>query len=566
MKGVRTFFTAAFPADGDSDLRGRLFLVNRGPHGGGYLRCPRCEHAEPAPAGSRHGKPVKSKHNNPRTGSLCPVSDLRFPIDLGHIFETDVRGFSFAKRFPRFAEGAQDEAREGFLRTLAEALRLASSRMLRTDSRDLAATSQTDRGQPVVILYDSVPGGAGYVRRIGSGGAFATAALLAKAIRVLECPIGCASSCSKCLNDYGNQAHWDLFNRHSVLRWLKELRKSTLELGDIAPAGAVRWESPSLEGLRKAMLGVRRIELFVNQLHGCTDASTATRTAQFLRTLLEAGRDRQVRVYSQRSPRLSPLELHGSDLQPLSILAEQERLGRIRFHSLRPIDDRIVFPRLVADSAGLGKCFYVDARERPLLDGLLPGDFVFKEGRISGQTKGVIDSIKQHAQVESGALASLVQDTKRFDYHPGDQRDPREPFAPLVDADDARILVRDPYLLTRASNRESAALLLRLFCGLGVGLKNVTLVWRPRTRSFDRHGQLERRLFQDEMKRQGLALQCVGYAPRRKGEGGHFHDRWIQAKFKRNGSEQIYRWDLTSGVDNLMDLRKEATVFVTRIH
>ena len=565
LEGVRTFYTAAFPSDGDLAVRGRLFIVNRGPHGGGYLRCPKCEHAEPAPRDSRHGRLIQSQHKNPRTGKSCPVGALKFPVDLGHVFETDVRAFSFSKRFPKFGKEVLDKARDGFLRTLAEALRLASSRMLHTDSRDLAATSQTDRGQPVVILYDAVPGGAGYVRRLGSGGAFAAAKLVDNAIRILECPADCASSCSKCLNDYGNQAHWDLFDRHAALGWLKDLRANTVRQDGIAPPGAVRWENPSLESLRQSLLGVRKLEIFVNQLHGSTDESVATRTAQFLRSLLEAGPDREVRVYSERTPRLSPLDLHGVDLGALSVLAGQEQLGRLKFYSCRQIDDRTLSPRVVADSAGRGICFFVKDRERPLLDGLLPGDHIYREGRMSEETKAVIDGIKGSASREPQALSGLVNDTKRFEYLPHKQRDLFEPFAPLSGAEEAQILIRDPYLLKHPTNREGAALLVGLFNNLCVGIKNVTLVWRLDATSFTRHHQPEPRLFQTELKQRGLSFLAIRHRPRRKGEGGHFHDRWITAKFKRNGSQQAYRWDLSSGVDNLMDMRKEATVFVTRI-
>ncbi len=216
---LHTFYAAAFPRDGGGAPHGRLFVVNRGMRGGGYLRCPTCEHAESAPLDSRYGKPIKSRHKNPRTGENCPQVTLRNPVDLGHVFETDVRAFTFRKPMP--ATPAAE-----FARTLAEAFRLAGLRLLQTDSRDLAATFQIDRGHPVVVLYDTVAGGAGFVRRLGSTEqqGISTERLLDEAIRVLDCRAGCASSCGKCLNDYGNQTHWDVFDRTAVLPWLEELR------------------------------------------------------------------------------------------------------------------------------------------------------------------------------------------------------------------------------------------------------------------------------------------------------------------------------------------------------
>lgn len=213
---VQTFHAPAFPRDGDDSPQGMLFVVNRGMHGGGYLRCTKCEYAESAPYDARIGKSVSSSHKNPRTGDNCLQSTLRGAVDLGHVFETDVRTFTFRK------------ADTGWPRTLAEAIRLASVRLLQADSRDIAATFQVSDGSPVVVLYDTVAGGAGFVRRLASVEQQGIPAerILDEAIRVLDCPADCASSCGKCLNDYANQMHWDDFDRIAVLPWLQDLRGS----------------------------------------------------------------------------------------------------------------------------------------------------------------------------------------------------------------------------------------------------------------------------------------------------------------------------------------------------
>ena len=217
IPGLCTFFAPAFHSGRGRNLHGRLFAVNRGIYGGGYLRCSRCEHAEPAPLDSRFGKSKESPHKSPRTGERCPQTTLTSAVDLGHEFETDVRVFAFQRAMPRDADG--------FPRTLAEAVRLAAVRLLPADTRDLGATFQIDRGhQPVVILYDAVAGGAGFARRIGATDprAIKIAHLVNKTVSILDCTAGCASSCIKCLNDYGNQSRWDEFDRTIVLPWLKE--------------------------------------------------------------------------------------------------------------------------------------------------------------------------------------------------------------------------------------------------------------------------------------------------------------------------------------------------------
>ena len=228
LVGVRTFYAPAFPLNNGQDLRGRMFILNRGAHGGGYLRCKKCEYSVPATQDAKHGKVIKEKHENPRTGNRCPVEELKQPVDLGHIFETDVRVFAFDMHIPP-TDDSGESIEENFLRTLAEALRLAAIRLLQIDSRDLVATFQQNHTRPVTILFDSVPGGAGYARRIGSERALTVTRLVRTAVSILHCPAECASSCVRCLNDYGNQSHWEKFDRHIVLNWLQFLVQPVLK-------------------------------------------------------------------------------------------------------------------------------------------------------------------------------------------------------------------------------------------------------------------------------------------------------------------------------------------------
>lgn len=81
------------PAIGADDApKGQMFIVNRGPNGAGYLWCSRCEYAEPAPKEAAWGRQeISIRHNNPRTGELCPSESFGKPLDLAHIFETDLR-------------------------------------------------------------------------------------------------------------------------------------------------------------------------------------------------------------------------------------------------------------------------------------------------------------------------------------------------------------------------------------------------------------------------------------------------------------------------------------------
>ena len=553
---VRTFHAPAFPADGNRDLRGRLLIMNRGPHGGGYLRCPRCEHSIPAGQDARYGKVVQAKHESPRTGERCPLTALQWPVDLGHIFETDVRAFAFARPIPNFdGDDAEAPREEGFLRTLAEALRLAAVRLLQIDSRDLAATFQRDRYSPVAILYDSVPGGAGYSRRLGSGGRFSTRNLVRKAVDVLSCRADCASSCVRCLNDYGNQAHWEEFDRHTVLPWLETLASSTRPKG-VAPEGAVRWADPSDSGLEERLRGSRNIEIFVPRITGGEDRGRQWETARFIRNQLEASPDREIQIYTEHPLRNSVVEANGTELKALVLLGQIAREGRVEFRISGPIDHRSGFPRLAADTSANGQCFYSEEWDRPLFDGLLPGDSAFVEGTISKLTRAGIERVRQGSRREADALGQFLLDTKAFDYRAGQGRDLDEVFAPLRNVE-ATITIRDPYLLRREHNQESAAELLEYLHSLCGRMQSVRLLWKRDGNPSDAIGR-----FKMKLKSRKLDSLRIKHPPLRKSEGGHFHDRRVIAEVTQGGERKQLRWDLSSGVDNLMDRSKEASVFL----
>ena len=162
---------------------------------------------------------VEIAHKDPRSGDPCPVEMLSHPIDLGHVFETDIRAIHFARPI------SGGETREGFCRTVAEAVRIASCRLLETDSRDLRTGTEIKSSGLTVILSDTVTGGAGYCRRLVADQRFRMSAIIAATREVLDCSNkACFTSCSRCLNEYSNQRHWDDFERRPCLQWLRTLR------------------------------------------------------------------------------------------------------------------------------------------------------------------------------------------------------------------------------------------------------------------------------------------------------------------------------------------------------
>lgn len=76
-------------------------------------------------------------------------------------------------------------------------------------------------GVPVqeIVLYDSVPGGAGYVQRLLDEQDF-LAVLKAAYQRVANCQCGADASCYRCLREYRNQYYHDALQRGPVAEYL----------------------------------------------------------------------------------------------------------------------------------------------------------------------------------------------------------------------------------------------------------------------------------------------------------------------------------------------------------
>jgi ATP-dependent helicase YprA (DUF1998 family) len=202
--------------------QGLMFVVNKG-HRFGFLRC-NCGFAVMLKDPVNHRNRVRVAGHRTPYDQPCSVNHLTIE-DLGHEFRTDVLQIRIDDPIPVPADvpaQEKDEWLNNFTRTLAEAIRLTGARLLGIDQREISASV---RGrlfeQPEVILYDNVPGGAGYCQMLMNRHSMGE--ILNAARDVLHCPAECSYSCRKCLQDYDNQIHWDKLNRRPVLTWLERL-------------------------------------------------------------------------------------------------------------------------------------------------------------------------------------------------------------------------------------------------------------------------------------------------------------------------------------------------------
>lgn len=197
--------------------RDRLLVTNRGPRQEGYLYCTKCGRIDPAAlptstTAASHRKPYPDERQPD-----CEGGGTARGLVLGTDFITDVLLISIRAKAPQKLKPgllATDVA----LRTLCEAITKSACVALGLDVRELQAEYRpalTTAGrlgvEAEIYLYDTLPGGAGFARRVGELGL----KVFADALTVLEnCPESCDSSCYRCLRGYKNKLEHELLDRH----------------------------------------------------------------------------------------------------------------------------------------------------------------------------------------------------------------------------------------------------------------------------------------------------------------------------------------------------------------
>jgi len=195
---------------------------------------------------SASSKSSRPTHNHPITGKQCSGWYPPPPIHLGHEFRSDLLKIEFdavTKPILLFDDRTvssiannPDQVNSGlkFWRSLTYAMLAAAAQVIdvRREELDGLFTPLADR-RAEIILYDNVPGGAGYSRRIAER----FQEILSKAYELVAL-CNCDSSCYDCLRTYSNQPFHAELNRCVVaefLRPLVEQVKPDPELQNFAP-------------------------------------------------------------------------------------------------------------------------------------------------------------------------------------------------------------------------------------------------------------------------------------------------------------------------------------------
>jgi hypothetical protein len=208
----------------------------------GFRLCNTCgrAHFEKPDTPNRHAAPYhRFGHGCHGPIGVGPTPQQR-PVALGHRYETDVVWLEFHGT-------GHDQADVGFWLSLAYALTSAAALTLDIERADLEVTTKPLAGQQrqAIVLYDTVPGGAGHCRRV----LHHLPDVIRRARDILsDCSCDPASTnCYGCLCDYQNQFAHDLLCRGPVLEYLEKLID---ELDREKPSP---WRAPSRSPCREMM-------------------------------------------------------------------------------------------------------------------------------------------------------------------------------------------------------------------------------------------------------------------------------------------------------------------------
>jgi len=558
----------------DSAVRGALFIANRGTYGEGYYRCSKCNYSAPKKPispkqnaqNAKSGKTskfVKFVHDDPLNGQRCPSEELYVGgLDFVHRFDTDVRLFRFVNSMPDpdASEISPRRYHERFARTVSEALRMAATELLALYPGEVRAIYRlygAVGNKLEVVLFDSVPGGAGYCVKIGDTG-FSFLQLVEKAKHRLDCPATCESGCRVCLCDYGNQRYWDSFERKAALSWLNGLIDPNSDSN--GPGSFVRWQSPSLAGLAERIDNYSNLNFVARSL---VDASTYSDDclSQII-MWLHAGK--LVNLYlankleekpKSHAPLIVYRRLHPYVLEGRLKLFLISGESGIRWEDL---------PRVFV-GAELGNLLIRQHFPlQPFAQGIIASPAEI--GTVDDYFRNLLEKLASSSTLYGSRVLEEGANMGMWELSPGALRNVSEIFSVIKGAFVKKMTIRDPYCGAPGHERKLESFL-RLMKETASEIEHL-LVHCKEIRNRDGHVEFH---LDVEMRLDRLigALAFKKYdvtvAPL-KGAGKAFHDREVDiVSISADGCEEMHRFFLTGGIDYLMDQNAPTRVFHVRV-
>ncbi len=544
--------------DNESDETGTMFIVNRGPHGMGYYRCNVCNYM--APAQKLKSKIIK--HKELLGEKPCINTQPLWATNLAHIFNTDVCIFRIEKSIP-LPKGMQDinirqQYIQSFCRTLSESLRFAAADVMNLLADGIRASYKIKGRQVSIILYDSVPGGAGYAVRLYRE--ISVKALLKKAVSRLNCPNKCSSGCRNCLCDYSNQLFWDLFDRKPVLSWLKNTL-STASEHPLLQSGATLWKQPNFQSLKDRMASFSHIHIFGRSLM----STLSNRENEIAKWILEqlAAKNR-VSVYLETPPSSSRTTATQRDL--LSFLQPHMDHGKFALFALPPgsvLDELPVFavtPEALEEK-NAGIAWFADQPDAVIMDYSLSRPLYQFSGKNEFIAKflNITQKATPCSSIFTGETGLQLQ---RWPIASGEPRNYSLYFKPLAGASVDKMVIKDPYCGAGKLQIDALIKFVQLINDMIAELDQINVICKEQHRKD--WGYMEISTIKSTISHEIEAITKV--SPKVNvilfQYGKKFHDRSITFEtIDEKGISQKHTYDLSGGLEKLMS-PDNATVIV----
>lgn len=264
---------------------GDLFVNNPGPDplSPGFVICEICggvlDPNDPSPHWyPADVPPYRGRNRGPRAGTRCPnTNNFSNRLNLGHRFQSEVVLVSVQLPVELDAPW-YDISGRAVWQSFGTLLANSASQVLQIDPGELAVgirpmRDTLGRVQGEVFIYDDVPGGAGYARRIRRELPEVIDHARELAAHCLE-PT-CSGACYHCMFDYRNQVFHPILDRNiggSVLEYISTGTQPTLNIDDadqslnkLRPFLTQGWQINQLE---PSEMGAIAVLTSPNEAHG----------------------------------------------------------------------------------------------------------------------------------------------------------------------------------------------------------------------------------------------------------------------------------------------------------
>jgi hypothetical protein len=549
---IRKVVLRAIPTKKEQQ-EGRLVIINRGRRGYGFHVCPFCNYSQPA------NKAVGEKipHNDPLSGRSCTNTKMNKPQDLAHMFETDVFLLRLHREIPAAGIGEDPiQAYEEFAKTFSESLRFAAARLLEIQPTEIRATYRRVGRYIEVILYDAIAGGAGYCFRLSEEIQVRT--LLEEALRGLECSRDCSSACTSCLCDYSNQLHWDLFNRHTVIPWLKELTSQESK-DPFEEEGCSLWEAPSLSGLSDRLSGEQQITVL--GVIPAADENCDEDTIKWLIDWLNQGKSAS--LLFRAKPNLKPGNIPAKFRDALRHLSPFVSDGALKigwFNGLDSIEQSIL-PRIYSGNLQQGFSIFSANHAASVVGKLLPEPCYSKANDEDADSQ--LSCLMKNALYFTAEQLAETAPVRRWALGEGENRDIDAYFEPIKDQHLEHLLIRDPYCGIEGFQRETLINFIEKIITIANKIEKITVFCKEQHYKSDRYQpfNIMKKAVEDILNSKFSDIKAyVNVYPFSAGKG--FHDRSLEfAIVDGSGCSESHHYDLTGGIDYLMDKRRSTKIY-----